>query len=710
VRKRLVAGLLVLGLCAAASAGERVADGVEITVDGETRRVAVVSVEGGLEVTETDLVPVGEFVLTRGHETPLTFRTEPGRLWQKFADGRERVVAAVAAALRPGEKPDESVRIGSTTYEGVKPRRDTFEGLGDADIAALRGVMVVNWSETVAAEVEKVDAARACFVVRVCKEDPLPPLPAAACFVVLAGYPHDHESAPSNLAPLARLSDLRLLKLGSHHGGATDLAPLAALKELRWLDLDFRDVEHPEALAKLTSLRVLDVTGCDTLEDAEFLRPLSRLVKVNVGHTKIADLSPLSGREELREIDADLSKVCVLPGGELPALREFRLLSVPAPRSAIAAFAKAHPQCDIVYGWRGLLVKAAENVDRVRIRSGGTCHRRRSEEALLLELKARADIDDLLGTLRFDDTASGDRCMCCGDPTFEFYEGEKLVISLGYHHGRTLRWPGGPWPGDACLEPEASAVLCEWLAKRGATGPRDEVESEKRRRADLAARDAEQQELLGKERIAAIAGAADTRAVAKLLAEWFPDRDARLDLLVRLGSRAERGGSGLGDSVVSAVKATFLSEEDAAAVLELLAARIAAGGERAQVAADYVNSLRDDRFDPVALAKLRLDAAKFLISAGVLDKAVRILDDAKSKAGDELLLSLLPPADERGDPLEPVTSLHLEVVFALVERCDASLLPRLRAISVQAPGSAGYGNAAERFDRCVARRPPPDAK
>jgi hypothetical protein len=70
-------------------------------------------------------------------------------------------------------------------------------------------------------------------------------------------------------------------------------------------------------------------------------------------------------------------------------------------------------------------------------------------------------------------------CECCGWPSIEFYEGEKLVVTLSCHHGHSLRWRDGQWDGDVELTPDSASFLNGWLSEHGAT--------EKQRRARQAA-------------------------------------------------------------------------------------------------------------------------------------------------------------------------------------------------------------------------------
>jgi len=65
--------------------------------------------------------------------------------------------------------------------------------------------------------------------------------------------------------------------------------------------------------------------------------------------------------------------------------------------------------------------------------------------------------------------------MCCGDPSFEFYRGDELVVTIGFHHGQSLRWPGG-WPADGMMTPACASFVNDWLADHGVTAPRDEAQ------------------------------------------------------------------------------------------------------------------------------------------------------------------------------------------------------------------------------------------
>ncbi|MCU0726267.1 MAG: hypothetical protein MUE73_10825 [Planctomycetes bacterium] len=122
-------------------------------------------------------------------------------------------------------------------------------------------------------------------------------------------------------------------------------------------------------------------------------------------------------------------------------------------------------------GREDVLRRAVQGCDRVRVRSGGTCHRDEAGEKTLAEVTKLTDILALLRGIGIDEAASGGGCFCCGDPTFEFYRGEKLLAMVGWHHGEALRWEGGTWSGDGALTSKSAEFLCRWLAEHGVEGP-----------------------------------------------------------------------------------------------------------------------------------------------------------------------------------------------------------------------------------------------
>jgi len=112
------------------------------------------------------------------------------------------------------------------------------------------------------------------------------------------------------------------------------------------------------------------------------------------------------------------------------------------------------------------LTQALAGVDRIRVRSGGTCHRDLASERTLFEEQDPARIAAVVRALRIDPTAGDHRCGCCGHPTLEFYRGGELVVILSYHHGRSVRW-FEHWAWDRALTSTSARWLNQWLKDHG---------------------------------------------------------------------------------------------------------------------------------------------------------------------------------------------------------------------------------------------------
>jgi hypothetical protein len=158
------------------------------------------------------------------------------------------------------------------------------------------------------------------------------------------------------------------------------------------------------------------------------------------------------------------------------------------PRSTIALLVVLALAATARAGWETSLRRAVQGCDRIRVRSGGTCHRDVESEKTLVDSRDRSVIRALVVAIEIDDARSGGGCMCCGEPTFEFYRGEKLLAMVGFHHGQALRWDGGEWEGDGALTPESAERICRWLAARGVKGPLEELEEARARERAMAER------------------------------------------------------------------------------------------------------------------------------------------------------------------------------------------------------------------------------
>ncbi|MBK7403164.1 MAG: hypothetical protein IPJ41_00680 [Phycisphaerales bacterium] len=165
--------------------------------------------------------------------------------------------------------------------------------------------------------------------------------------------------------------------------------------------------------------------------------------------------------------------------------------------------------------WNDPLHKAALGATSIRVRSGGTCHRDVETEQILAEVTDAAGVADLLAIIEIDPDGSGFHCMCCGDPTIEFYKGHQLVLSLGYHHGRSVRWVEG-WEGDGLLTDESATRFADWMTAHGIPGPAEELAQGRAHDRAAALRAERQMALMPADLVARLGSAPDEEAGAEI--------------------------------------------------------------------------------------------------------------------------------------------------------------------------------------------------
>ncbi len=172
--------------------------------------------------------------------------------------------------------------------------------------------------------------------------------------------------------------------------------------------------------------------------------------------------------------------------------------------------------------------------DRVRVRSGGTCHRVPPEEVTLAEISGSAELLELFKLLAVNEQAGFFSCSCCGNPSLEFYKGNQLLAVLGMHHGRAVRWAGSYWPGDGLLL--NGRGLVEFLAEHGVKEPREELDRyeqwQKQLKDNFSAWEAETPEIL-KPVMPQIARGIFQEQYHALMKKAYKDRDERLRALLR---------------------------------------------------------------------------------------------------------------------------------------------------------------------------------
>jgi hypothetical protein len=506
-------------------------------LDGNPFEPEIYSLRGTPEQPRPgDVINVNDIFLTLGPEEVQEFFTTPeaeGKLMLATSQGRQVV----------------GLRIGKRFGRG-KPVPNPLDQLTAKEIAGLRGIRINQWSEQVAGKLKAIDMTRACLTLTdetaQGADKSLPALPAGLQYLCI------QESSNQGIRDYGSLKDsknLKLLKL-SIMTAAIDLALISRNEGMLLLDLRGAAVKNVAALASLKQLRQLDLGYARAPDTIAFASSMDHLVRLDVSSTKVSDLSPVGRIDNLVSLKANQTPVEKLPDGKLPGLKTLQVMSTDLTDKAVADFASKHPACAVAFRWDAALRAAAKDADRVRVRTGGTCHRNINAEKTLFEEKEAKQIAAMLQNIRINERQSGFHCMCCGFPSIEFYKGDELLLTLGFHHGRSLRWPG-MWPGDCLLEPASADRLCDWLAAHGYKDAREQRNRTKKEEAAAARLQAKYEALIPERVIKRLKKAESAEQAAKAFTDEV-EAGARAELYLRLygcSSGAWNHSTGLDDFV-----------------------------------------------------------------------------------------------------------------------------------------------------------------
>jgi len=364
--------------------------------------------------------------------------------------------------------------------DGEKVLVDPLAALSDEEIRGLWGIRLDHWSDVVAEKLKHVDPERVCITLTqetaVQPGRRIPPLPAGIRYLKIRVT--SSNEVFTDFSSLQSCRDLRSFAYGAAGREPFDVSGLKEASQLEHLDLSGEALVNSATLAKFQNLRRLNLGWCRQLKDISFAGDLGRLEALAISHTKVADLTPLGGVERLEYVDTDMSPVSQLPVQPLAALRTLRVLSTALSDESVEGFRRENTACAVLHRWGETLKGALADATRLRVRSGGTCHRDIKNEKTLYETKDKATIKEMVDGIAIDEAESGFHCMCCGEPSLEFYQGEKLMITSGFHHGQSLRWVDG-WPGDGAMTADSARFLVKWLADHKVEGPKKQIEQQK---------------------------------------------------------------------------------------------------------------------------------------------------------------------------------------------------------------------------------------
>jgi hypothetical protein len=133
--------------------------------------------------------------------------------------------------------------------------------------------------------------------------------------------------------------------------------------------------------------------------------------------------------------------------------------------------------------WTGPLKTAAAHADRIVVHDTGFHGGKRKPDC---EIRGTDRIQDLFALIDIDAANSGFHCMCDGNYWIHVYRGDEEVLTLGYHHGRSLRWHRGAWNGDALLTNTSQHAVPDWFQKNGCTYLQDLYDQERARQKEQA--------------------------------------------------------------------------------------------------------------------------------------------------------------------------------------------------------------------------------
>ncbi len=412
-----------------------------------------------------DVLRAGRFVLRIDGGGPLDLASdEEGEVLFRRLRGAPPVPVAVTVKERYWNGKRES-------------REDPLSRMDQRQLRQLQGVRFEVWDAAAGAALARLDLSHVCVAIEVRERaSAWPALPSSLrCLAVEGAF---------ETRDLSRLSKLEWLDFYGDVETQQDLAPLAGLANLRWLRVweGRHPLRHAEALGSLRRLRWLDLGNNAGVVDLSFVSRLAALEFLDVASTGVSDLGPLGSLPALRQVDASRTRATRLPSGECPALRELNVLSTAVEDDAVAVFRRAHPHATVWRRWNETLRTVLAGVDGLRVRTE-RIDSRVLDFVVAYEEKDRPSIERVISWLQVEEPESWWHCGCLGSPWLEFTRAGRSVATISFHHGQSIRWQEGPpgWPGDAALEPRNAAVLVDWLAAHGVTGPRDEIRASTRR-------------------------------------------------------------------------------------------------------------------------------------------------------------------------------------------------------------------------------------
>jgi hypothetical protein len=336
-----------------------------------------------------------------------------------------------------------------------------LEDLDRKELGRLQSLSVNAWSDDVSRSLHRIDIRRICVDV---KPRLLQGLPQNTAMLRI-----DLPDADGPVLDLSRFTDLRYLQIDAWYAEGepkprtvVDMATLNApgLESLRIAG----EIRNAQAMARLKSLRRLELADATGIDSLDFVRELNGLEGLSV--RKVADLRPLAGLGQLTSVDAYASDVTLLPLVAMPALRLLDVLSSPVDAAQVEKFARLNPQCRLRHRYVTELRNVITDATEIRILK---------HHETVRVVRSPAEISSLVATLQIEEpelqvSKIGGHFRCTPETVFEVVTptATHRVAPVGPGY---LRLIGAvEWPADARLRPESRIALAKWLEKQGLDG------------------------------------------------------------------------------------------------------------------------------------------------------------------------------------------------------------------------------------------------
>jgi len=212
----------------------------------------------------------------------------------------------------------------------------------------------------------------------------------------------------------------------------------AGLSELKWFKYDSDNEEENHLLSALTKIRHLDLHHNYELTDISFVKTMKNLRYINISKTAVKDLSFLFDLQNLIDINANSTRwLEKLPEGKIPEKQNWSLVGSYVPRENYKNFFPDEEESEstaaVAVDYQGTLDSTLKGITKVVVERTYTM--KEDQEKFITETKSKREINKLIKNIKIDESFTGFHCMCSGDVVFTFYNGNKEVTAITFHHG-----------------------------------------------------------------------------------------------------------------------------------------------------------------------------------------------------------------------------------------------------------------------------------